>query len=77
MAGLAGMKEISEYMKRSESTVRQWQRDLDLPIVKIGGSWEGDTEKIDEWRRGVIDRRSTMNGERAPGRRSGDKKRRS
>lgn len=76
MAGLAGMKEICEYMKRSEATVLQWQREMDLPIIKIGGAWEGDTEKLDEWRKNLIDRRSTLIVPgTVEGKRKGDKKR--
>lgn len=77
MAGLAGMKEICGYMKRSEATVLQWQREMDLPIIKIGGAWEGDTERIDEWRRKMIDRRSTLaQPGTVKGKRKNDKKRR-
>ncbi|MBI9092916.1 MAG: hypothetical protein JEZ12_27180 [Desulfobacterium sp.] len=55
MSGLTGMKDICNYMSRSESTVLMLIRDCDLPACKIGGGiWESDTELIDDWRKGQI-----------------------
>lgn len=54
------MKEIASYVKRSEATVLNWIRNLGFPATKIGGSWESDTEFIDEWRRGQIVKNSEV-----------------
>lgn len=51
MAHLKGMLEISNYARRSESTILQWIRDLGFPAKKITcGVWESDTDLIDRWR---------------------------
>lgn len=54
MTALSGMKEIADYMRRSESTVLALIRDFDFPAKKIGGVWESDTELADAWRRKQI-----------------------
>jgi len=54
MTELVGMKQICEHMRRSETTVLALHRDMDLPMRKIGGVWESDTDLIAEWRRGLI-----------------------
>lgn len=46
---LTGMKEICQYMSRSEVTVLKLIRDQDFPAKKIGGIWESDKELVDEW----------------------------
>jgi len=51
MAGLSGMKQISRHCNRSEATILEWIRSRAFPAVKITGSWESDTEKIDQWRK--------------------------
>ena len=56
MAGLSGWDEICTYTKRSRPVIRRWAVDLGFPLVKLGGAVESDTEKIDEWRRRMIDR---------------------
>ena len=60
MAGLAGIKEIAQHMRRSENTVLKWHREYGLPMCKIGGTWESDTDLIDSWRRDLV--RSQANG---------------
>ena len=47
---LSGMKEITSYVGRSESTVLEWVRKLGFPAKKIGGQWESDRNLIEEWR---------------------------
>lgn len=54
MPGLVGMKEISNYMNRSESTILNWIKTMKFPATKITGSWISDTDLIDEWRRNII-----------------------
>lgn len=60
MAGLQGIGNknkpgtICHYCNRSESTILIWIRTLDFPAVKITGSWESDTDLIDEWRKNLI-----------------------
>jgi len=63
MAGLSGMKQICRHCNRSESTILSWVRLRNFPAVKITGSWESDTDKIDVWRKKQIDDaiRSTKN----------------
>ena len=58
MAGLSGMKDICKHCNRSEATILAWIRTRDFPAVKITGSWESDTEAIDEWRKQQIDDRA-------------------
>jgi len=55
MAGLLGMKQITDYVSRSEVTVLKLHREYGFPAVKIGGTWESDTELIDKWRRTIIE----------------------
>ena len=54
MAGLSGMKEIANYAKRSEATIIKWHREYGFPMVKIDGTWEADTDLIDDWRRKMV-----------------------
>lgn len=54
MTALSGMKAISNYTNRSEATVLAWIREYDFPATKLGGSWESDTQLVDEWRREQI-----------------------
>ena len=52
MAALIGMKSITDYLMRHESTVLTMVRQYPtLPIKKIGGIWESDTESIDNWKK--------------------------
>lgn len=63
MAGLSGMKQITDHCNRSESTILKWIRELGFPAVKLRDStWESDTELIAEWRRGQIRAATTANG---------------
>jgi len=55
MAALVGMIEIAQYVRRSEATVLKLHREYEFPAVKIGGTWESDTAKIDQWRLSMID----------------------
>jgi len=48
------MKRISQYCNRSESTILMWIRTLRFPAAKISGSWESDTDLVDEWRKKQI-----------------------
>ena len=48
------MKEIARYVSRSESTILKWIRCYGFPACKVTGSWESDTEMIDEWRQKQI-----------------------
>lgn len=54
MGGLSGMKEIARHCNRSESTILIWIRERAFPAEKITGSWESDTELIDQWRKEQI-----------------------
>jgi hypothetical protein len=54
MSGLPGMKDICKHCNRSPATILAWIRDRDFPATKIGGSWESDTDLIDDWRRKQI-----------------------
>jgi hypothetical protein len=55
MAALIGMKEICNYVKKSEATVLYMIRVWGMPARKITGwVWESDTELIDNWRRALI-----------------------
>lgn len=49
MARLSGWQEITDYTKRSESTIRKWRKDYNFPIVVLGGCIESDTDLIDRW----------------------------
>jgi len=46
---LTGMKEICQYMGRSEVTILKLIRDQDFPAQKIGGIWESDKDLVNEW----------------------------
>jgi hypothetical protein len=48
------MKEITQHMQRSESTVLKLHYEQDLPIVRIGGIWESDTDEISKWHKQQI-----------------------
>jgi len=61
MAALSGMKQICQFMGRSEATMLMIIRDMDFPATKICGIWESDTELADQWRLRQINGR---NGER-------------
>ena len=50
MAGLCGVKAITEYVEMSESTVMKWINREGLPAAKIGGTWVSDTLMINKWR---------------------------
>jgi excisionase family DNA binding protein len=52
---LDGMKEICNYMRRSEDTVLRMVRFQDMPAAKLGGIWFSDTESIDKWVKGVAE----------------------
>ena len=67
MAGLSGMKAISRYCNRSEATLLSWIRLMSFPAVKITGSWESDTGKIDQWRIDLIEK--AENGYQKPSKR--------
>ena len=62
MASLPGMKRIAAYCDRSEATVLQWIRTLEFPAAKLTGSWESDTELVDEWRKCQIRQKMKKNG---------------
>lgn len=51
---LTGMKEICEYMGRSDVTILKLIRDQEFPACKIGGIWEADKDLVDEWRKDRI-----------------------
>lgn len=52
---LVGMKEICQFVRRSEPTVIVWIRDMDFPAKKIGGIWESDKVLVQKWRRKYIE----------------------
>lgn len=64
MTALSGMKEITAYVRRSESTVLTLIREFDFPAKKICGVWESDTEVVDNWRRRLIGENSQRDAER-------------
>ena len=49
MTRLSGWQEITDYAKRSETTLRKWKKDFNFPVVLLGGCIESDTELIDRW----------------------------
>ena len=69
---LQGINEIEKYIKRSIPTIMDWYRHEFFPMVKIGGSWESSTEKIDAWHNSRIDGRvndrieASLNGTEIP-----------
>ena len=55
MAKLSGIKEISKYVCKSESTLMGWIFRCQFPAARIaGGVWESDTEEVDAWRRRMV-----------------------
>lgn len=55
---LHGMKDITVYVKRSESTVLKWIINAGFPAKKVaGGIWVSDKVLIDEWLRSQISMR--------------------
>ena len=54
MSALSGMKEICDYIHRSEATVLEWIRTSGLPATKLGGIWESDSDLIDQWKKELI-----------------------
>ena len=48
---LIGMKEICDYMNRSEATVLKLIRELDFPAKQVGGIYEADKNEIKKWRK--------------------------
>ena len=68
MAQLSGMKQICEYINRSECTVLTLVRTEGFPAKKIGGIWESDTQLIDDWRRENI-----VNGVNSPNQKNVEK----
>ena len=55
MTALTGMKEISDHVQKSESTILGLIRDCGFPAVKITGKiWESDTDLISAWRKKMI-----------------------
>ena len=54
MPALSGMKDICDYIHRSEATVLEWIRVRGLPATKLGGIWESDSDLIDQWKKGMI-----------------------
>lgn len=51
---LLGMKEICDYIRRSEATVLKMIRDYGFPARKIEERWVSDRRLIDRWLRGEI-----------------------
>lgn len=49
MARLSGMKQITEFVGYSETTVLDWIRVYQFPACKIGGSWISESSLIDQW----------------------------
>jgi predicted DNA-binding transcriptional regulator AlpA len=47
---LSGMKAISEYTQRGESTILKLIKEFNFPASKILGIWESDKLLIDKWR---------------------------
>jgi excisionase family DNA binding protein len=60
MANIVTAKEVSEYLKISESTIYKLASTGDLPGFKIGDSWRFDMDDIME----VIKKAKRKNGER-------------
>jgi hypothetical protein len=54
---LDGMKEICAHVRRSESTVLSWIRDLGFPAKKVGGAWVSTTDRVDRWWEQMLDGR--------------------
>ena len=48
---LVGMKAIRSFLGRSEATVLKLKTEYpDMPICKVEGVWESDTESLTIWR---------------------------
>lgn len=71
MAKLIGMKAIAAHVKRSESTVLGWIRDMGFPATKLGGIWEAAMEDIEHWDR---DQKALASGPARAGKRQKDRK---
>jgi predicted DNA-binding transcriptional regulator AlpA len=52
---LLGMKEISNHMRMSESTVLKLIREEGFPAKKVGGQWISDITAIKKWRIAVLE----------------------
>lgn len=48
---LCGMKDVCDYLGKSEKTVRRLIACDGFPATKIGGEWVSDKELIMHWRR--------------------------
>jgi hypothetical protein len=59
---LNGMKEIAQYVKRSESTVLAMHRGQDLPMVKVKGTgvWTSTKKSIDAWLEKLLNGKSPL-----------------
>ena len=49
MSRLSGMKQITDFVGYSETTVLDWIRIYQFPACKIGGSWISESGLIDQW----------------------------
>ena len=48
---LTGIKEISDYVRRSWPTIHKWIENDNFPATKIDGVWESETHLIAKWRK--------------------------
>jgi predicted DNA-binding transcriptional regulator AlpA len=55
---LDGMKEICEYVKRSESTVLKLIRQEGFPAKKVLGEWMSSGAAIEKWRQELVEKAS-------------------
>lgn len=55
MGELIGMAAICDKVKRSESTVWNWIRDMDFPAKNVGGIWESNDDLIQTWKKKFMD----------------------
>ena len=54
-SALQGMKEIAQFLGRSEATVLKLKAKYpDMPVTKIEGRWESDKDLLADWRRRVL-----------------------
>ena len=51
---LIGMKEICDFMNRSETTILKMIRELDFPAKPVGGIYEADKKEIKKWRKKIL-----------------------
>lgn len=51
---LSGMKEITDYVRRSEASVLTLIRTQSFPATKVLGIWESNTAMIDQWREAQV-----------------------